>query len=303
MKITLAVTAYNEKQRALGEWVARCVSVAIDHPLVSDVVIVNDASDDIDFLCETFSGKSKVRIIQNQINLGVFGNKVQSVQESREPWVVMCDSDNFMGVDYFNRLMGICPWSIDHLYCPSFGRPKLNYTHLCGVYSMKGFVGLRGKRLFGCLFNTGNQFVHRQSFLDVFGGYRRDRFDLEQPNYFAVEDREDKRWRIIHDAADSAWINTCWLKQGYSLRVVDGLHYVHNCTPQSYCRAPQEKRALHPVYLCEMQDLLDHGSVRSYKFLRKDTHQGQSRWVYEVNGSSLLGVWGWNHENIETITE
>ncbi len=299
--ITLAVTAYNEKKRSLGEWALRAVSAALDHPLVNDIVVVNDASDDIDFLRGVFSSVPQVRIVQNKINLGVFGNKVQSVREAREPWVVMCDSDNFMGPDYFSRLAEIAPWDATSLYCPSFGRPMLEYRGYCGTYDMKDFVKLAGKPKFGCLFNTGNQFVHRQSFLDTFGKFRQNRFDLDQPDYFKADNREDPIWRVIYDAADSAFINTTWLKEGGALRIVKGLHYVHNCMPESFAKAPQLKESLHPIYLCEMMDLAATNSERSYRFLRRDQHRGKTRHIYEVDGSSLLGIQGWDYEHIEPM--
>ena len=299
--ITLAITAYNEKKRSLGEWALRAVSAALDHPLVSDIVIVNDASDDIDFLRGVFSGVPNVRIVQNEINLGVFGNKVQSVKEAREPWVVMCDSDNFMGPDYFDRLAELLDWDTNSLHCPALGRPMLDYREHCGVYNMEGFVNLAGKKNFGCLFNTGNQFVHRQSFINVFGGFRQDRFDLDQPDYFAADNRQDPIWRVIYDAADSAFINTTWLKRGGTLDIVKGLHYVHNCMPESFARAPKLKESLHPIYLCEMMDVVSCGKARSYRFLRRDHRRNKTRHIYEVDGSSLLGIQGCDYEHIEPI--
>lgn len=302
--ISLAVTAYNEKERGLCEWVQRCVSVALDHPIVDDVAIVNDASDDIDFLRKTFEGVPKVHIHQNKKNLGVFGNKVESVRKSRSPWVVMCDSDNFMGPDYFDCLTSLVPWDTSFFYCPSFGRPQLDYRHMCGCYNMKEFLKLVGRKLFGCLFNTGNQFVHRQRFLDVFGKYRQDRFDLDQPNYFNVQqqDRAGKEWRVIYDAADSAWINSTWLRNGGSLRIVDGLHYVHNCMPGSFERAPYQKRALHPIYLCEMMDIVSQGEPRKYEFLRRDFNEQRARrQLYRVDNQIILCVWGPDHSHIKVI--
>jgi len=80
--ITLAVTAYNEKKRSLGEWALRAVSAAIDHPLVTDIVVVNDASDDIEFLRGVFSSIPSVRIVQNKINLG---SSATMCRASRKP--------------------------------------------------------------------------------------------------------------------------------------------------------------------------------------------------------------------------
>lgn len=303
-QITLAVTAYEEKQRGLCEWIQRAVSVALDYSTVKDIAIVNDASNDIEFLQKTFQGVPKVHIHQNEKNLGVFGNKVESIRQSQSPWVVMCDSDNFMGPDYFDCLTSLAPWDGSSLYCPSFGRPQLDYRHLCGRYDMKEFLRLVGSELFGCLFNTGNQFVHRQSFLDLFGKYDQARFDLDQPNYFNVQQRQraKKEWRIIYDAADSAWINSTWLRNGGSLRVVEGLHYVHNCTPGSFERAPYRKLALHPIYLCEMMDIVSQGKPRKYEFLRRDfNEQRDRRQLYRVDDKYILGVWGADHCHIEIM--
>jgi len=219
----------------------------------------------------------------------------------------MCDSDNFMGPDYFDRLAELTPWDADSLYCPSFGRPMLDYRDHCGEYDMAGFVKLAGKSRFGCLINTGNQFVHRDSFLYTLSRFQQDRFDFDQPDYFAADNQQDPIWRVIYDAADSAFINTTWLKGGGTLRIVKGLHYVHNCMPESFARAPQLKESLHPIYLCEMMDLVATGKERTYRFLRRDQHRGRTRHVYTVydtdGSSSLLGIQGWDYESIEPIEQ
>lgn len=298
-KISLAVTAFREEEKGYCEWLQRAISVAIDHPIVDDIAIVNDGSDDIEFVEKIFQDVPKVHIYQNENNLGVFGNKVESVRQARNPWVVMCDSDNFMGLDYFDYLSSFS-WNSFVLYCPSFGRPQLDYRHFHGQYNMEDFLGLIGKKQFGCLLNTGNQFVHRQSFLDVFGSYRQDRFDLEQPDYFNADNRRDEKWRVIYDAADSAWINSTWLKSGWSLAVVKDLHYVHNCLPGSFGAAPKEKLALPPIYLCEMRDILRQGKPRQYKFLRSEYCRKRGvKLIFSVDSDSHLTVWGPDYTHIK----
>jgi len=261
-QITLAITAYNESQRNNFEWIREAISHAICHPLVRHIVIVNDGTPDGIDLYEQITGIQKVVFHQNPANLGVFGNKLTSIDRSTTDWVLMCDSDNVMDSEYFDRLAELRPWKTDMMYSASFAKPNFDYRHFVGTWDLRGIAIETEKPLWWCLVNTGNWFLHRPTFLEVFRSHRRSRFDLQQPNYFGLPQqvREGDYWRRVFDAQDSFFINKTWWLAGKRLCVVDRLEYDHRVDKGNsgfqgnYDRSPTEKEALAPIYMLEMQD-------------------------------------------------
>ena len=132
--VTLAVTAYNEMQRGEGAWLRRCIQPAIEHSLVQEIVIVDDASEDFGTWADKIGGLPKVRVYQNQENRGILGNKLEAVRRATSQWVALCDSDNVMGPDFYDCLVANEPWSSRSLYCASFARPEFDYRRFVGRY-------------------------------------------------------------------------------------------------------------------------------------------------------------------------
>jgi len=284
-QVTLAITAFNESQRGDFDWIHECIAPAIHHPLVREIVVVNDGTPDFGELVQNLSGIPKVRLFHNPVNLGVFGNKVTSVERSTSEWVLMCDSDNVMGEDYYDRLVDIGLWDSDAIYATSFARPNFDYRSYIGEMSLEKFGDLQAnganirklqdRYMFWCLANTGNQFVHRSAFLDALDGIPRERFDLWQPNYFGVSQggRPDMHWRMAYDAQDSFFINRMWLMAGGSIQIVDGLEYSHRvdkAAPGNYDRSPADKEALAPLYFLELMETSKTGKCHRYQFDRRD---------------------------------
>ncbi len=257
--ITLAVTAYRESQRENGNWIRRCVSVASHHPFVGEILVYDDGSEDFDLLKEWLAGTPKLRLLHGAKNVGVFGAKYASVANATYDWVQLCDSDNFMDSAYFDGLAQVVSdpsvW-----YCPSFARPKFDYRHLCGEWTLNDIPALTRKKLFACFINTGNQCVPRDSFISTFAYYARGgRLDKQQRCYFGDRQTDDLKWRLIYDAADSIFLNKTWLLYGNALHVLKGLEYDHHWTlgtDSSWVRAPEEKYVLPLVYCQELRDAL-----------------------------------------------
>jgi hypothetical protein len=256
--LTLAITAYNEHEREDGEWLMRAIAPAELCSEVTEIVVIDDASDQPDFVSNLCRGRPKVTVHRNGKNLGVFGSKVMSVAMSSNPWVVMCDSDNVFWMDTY-RQMRTVSLHPDVLYSPCYGMWQLDYRKFCGLgpYDATKFVSLAGRDGFACLFNTGNQVVNRFTFLQVFGGFSKGRFDFNQPRYFPEQEHnaQDPKWRVIYDAADSAFINKTWLLSGRRISVASWLMYIHTMSLDrcSFNKAPALKRALPPIYLEELR--------------------------------------------------
>lgn len=291
-QISVAVTAYNESGRGEFVWIRQCISPASESDLVREIVIVNDATLDYAPLCYAIDQIPKVTMRQNAERLHVFGNKLESVYQASSEWVLLCDSDNIMAEDYYDRLRALQPWEPYKWYCASFARPDFDYRGLIGewdLYSVEQLVKLKHA---WCFLNTGNQFVNRDQFLSIFGHLRGKRFDLEQPNYFDAEDREDEKWFLAYGAQDSIYLMKEWLIAGRSVECVQGLEYDHRTGQgklSNYNRASKEKITLGPVYYLEMLDHVgkfrtEWSSLPQYRF----DHSDGAKFFYRVLGTDRM---------------
>lgn len=262
--ISFAVTAFNEMSpgRLGGRRILACIAPAETHPLIDEIVVVDDGSENFAGLEALLSSHPKVRLYQNIPNRGVFGNKIEAVARSSGDWVITCDSDNVMDAAYIDRIVPMVSnpfcW-----YCPSFARPNFDYRHLVGTYNLAQIGTMLDKPLVACCLNTGNQTVHRPTFLEVFGPYRGNRADLMMPNWLKLpeSEREKHYWRLVFDANDSFILNFYWLLAGNQLTITEGMEYEHYYAsgPEgNYTRSPIEKEHLGMLLLTELRNA-SHG--------------------------------------------
>lgn len=259
---TLAVSTYNEHQRNNYQWLRECLEPASTNDAVSDIMICDDGSDQQAELASVVKEFPKTQVMPFGTNEGVFATKIASVRWSNDRWAAMCDSDNVMDDMYIQRVLGLESWDPDCMYAASRAGEVFDYTDFCGTWDAAGFIELVKKNspMFWCLANTGNCFVHVNTFCDVFSAVPTHRFDLSQPNYFGVEDRQDIYWRKVYDALDSFFIMKKWLMAGKKLCVVPDLKYHHrvgHADLGNYWRSPTEKDALGPVYFIELHDFVN----------------------------------------------
>jgi hypothetical protein len=260
-QFSVAITAYNEltPEREHGELLFRAIETLHGHPAVSEIVVVDDASPSGGVTA--CPGCPKARFLQNTVNLGVFGNKLEAIAQCSGEWVINCDSDNCMSHEFIDRLLQVEPCLDPNVwYCPSFARPEFDYRELIGAWSIREAGDLVDRPMAGCMLNTGNQTVHRETFLEVFGEYRGWRADLEMPNWLGLPEgeRQRHRSRLIFDANDSFIFNMYWLASGRTLAVLGGLEYDHTYASgeaSNYARAPEEKGALNDILVGELRAL------------------------------------------------
>ena len=260
MTLSFAVTAFNEmaEENKRGENILRCISSAQTHPDVAEIVIVDDHSSDFDQLQDWLQDEPRVRLCRNSENRGVFGNKLEAIARCKGDWVINSDSDNYMSPEYLNLVLTM-PKDPDTWYCPSFAKPQFDYRQLVGNYGLGDIIRTQmfTHPMAGCAFNTGNSVVHRESFMEVFGRFRRERFDLMLPNYLnrTDEQRESHYDRLIWDANDSFIFNMEWLTAGNKIQITEGMEYDHHYSsgPDSnYARAPAEKSVLNKALVTEL---------------------------------------------------
>lgn len=259
--LSFAVTAYQEMApvRRQGGRLLEAIAAAQQHDSVAEIVVVDDGSTDFDELEAFLNGQPKVHLYHQPENQGVFGNKLEAVARATCDWVITCDSDNRMAAEFIDQIVAIDKRP-ECWYCPSFARPDFDYRHLAGDYDLGGIGAIIDRPRFDCMMNTGNQTVHRESFMEVFGPYRGKRADLMNPNYLGLlpAQRPMKYWRLVFDALDSFIYNMTWLSAGGKLHIVSGLEYDHYRTSgleSNYARSPQEKDDLGVILFKELKCL------------------------------------------------
>lgn len=264
---SFVITAFDEMtpRRGNGQRILNCIRPAQSHPQIDEIVIVDDGSEDYSSLQELLEGQEKVRLCRNQTNRGVFGNKLEAIAQASHDWVITCDSDNTMSVQYLNKITSM-PKNWQTWYCPSFAKPRFDYRCLAGKYDLKGLSRVIDNQIFRCFFNTGNQVVQQIAFMQVFAKYRDKRADLLMPNYLNIpeEKRETHYWRMVFDACDSFIFNMEWVFSGNQLAIVSGLEYDHRYATGdegNYARSPDEKAQLGEILVTLLRSRIERDNL------------------------------------------
>jgi len=78
----------------------------LDDPNVSFVVISDENGKDINIMSELeLDSNSKLRLYENDVVLGVYGNKRQCFLKAPSPWVAVLDSDNKFEPSFFSEFL------------------------------------------------------------------------------------------------------------------------------------------------------------------------------------------------------
>lgn len=211
--ISFAIPNYNRV-----ETVMKLVNAHADTEMVSEIVICDDASrsEVVQSLLAQTSHISKVRLIQNQENYGLFFNKLRTVQNCNNDWVVLCDSDNFMGKDYIETLQREIPWDEKTVYCPAKVGP-FDFTPIGGITmsSLSEVFSTLHKinPIRDVFLNTGNYFFNRRTYITV----------CEQFHTLGLDPK--KLW-----AAEVHALNYAWVALGNRIKCVQELSYFHDTT-------------------------------------------------------------------------
>lgn len=207
-QISLCITNYNRTDKVI-----RAFEQVVNDDRISEIIIVDDCSHISHFqelvrLTDPFG--PKVKIYRNSENLGMSLNKVEAIKKASNDWCILFDSDNIIDSSYLDALNGylLLPNNLELpeniIFCPDFAKPQFNYQcysgNLLSSYNINQF--LRESEM-GCLLNTCNYVVNKNSYLEVF------EFNPE----------------IM--GTDTLWFNYLWLKSGKDFYVVPGMQYQH----------------------------------------------------------------------------
>lgn len=202
--ISLCFTTYNRT-----ELLYEAFKSIIDHDFISEIVIVDDKSnnDVFEWILWTVAGHHpKVKLFRNENNMDCYRNKREAVSKAENEWVCILDSDNVFDKAYIDRLeqiylSGLNPKTV---YQPSFAKPHFDFRRYESFLLDKSNIGgYMIEPIFGTMLNAFNYFVNRDEYLKV--------------------------WKDTIDpvTSDSIYHNLNWFKAGNNMYVVPGLEYTH----------------------------------------------------------------------------
>lgn len=263
-KIGLAITSFNEHRRP--GMLLRAVKIATECDRIEEVVINDDSGPDTEgekyffalspTIRATIPTSVRVRLNVNHANLGVFGNKLAVIRASGSEYLQSLDSDNAIDQRFLDTLFAL-EWRPHLAICPSFAKPEFDYREQAGKrITLSNIASFTSWGRFFCLMNTGNNFFHRRTMLDLFERFSGANFQFDQPDYFKAQaNRGDRHWRAVFDAGDSFFFNKRWLMAGNEMLVAPGLEYSHEVhSSSSWQAAPKEKDILPVIYSLELLD-------------------------------------------------
>lgn len=184
-----------------------------DDPRISEIVIVDDASDwglftDLKNLSDNLP---KVKLYRNVSNQDCYRNKMVSIGYATNEWCCLWDSDNIFNTDYLDAIFSIKEWDKNTIYTPSFAAPHFDFRSyenlLITKEKVSSYIDLP---MFETMLNAANYFVNKGEYLSV--------------------------WDNSIDPVTSDSIFHCynWLKSGNKISVVPNLTYHHRVHPGSH---------------------------------------------------------------------
>lgn len=219
MKLSLAITTFNRYEMTVESF-----AKVLDDPRIDDIVILDDASTDGSYELLKKLCSKKIRVYQSVYNVGMSRNKAAAIEQAKNPWVIIFDSDNIIGPDYLDafwkdRLQHEWAFGVDNawpelhdetmhpknvIFCPSWAKPEFDYRKYEGfTVNVGDCKKLIKDDTFNCLLNTCNCIVNRDFYLKTY------------------------QYNPSHIASDTIWHAYNHLKAGGSFNIVPGMQYVH----------------------------------------------------------------------------
>lgn len=225
--ISLAIANYNRAEMTIESFIQ-----VINNDLVAEIIILDDYSDieiyrKLQNLINNLN-TNKVKLYRNEKNLGSFLNKYETVKRCSSDWVILLDCDNIIENNYIEIISKLNKEE-DMLYCPEvlykLDKKGINWTykkfnHL--IINKKNAKTYLDNSPFGVWLNTGNYFFNKQKYITT----------IEQT-------KKDDRLSLL----DSFYFNYLWLANGYRMRIVPDLYYIHRVHADSYYLKNKEKFA------------------------------------------------------------
>ena len=220
-KISLGIPFFNS-----SEYIFDAIKTALNDDFISEIVICDDKSDQKHILnlyeiISNLSDCKKVKVVQNDNNLGPYRNKYRTVKNCKCDWVYLLDSDNYFDSNSLNVVKKL-DYDLNTLYFPKISKVfpsgdnvEYNMFKKIDFHFVKNLVekGLQITDSICMILNGGNFVVNKNEYIRT------------QQEFF--NNYEDVF------AADVIAFSYYWLKGGNNYEVVDNFEYYHRKRPDS----------------------------------------------------------------------
>jgi glycosyltransferase involved in cell wall biosynthesis len=219
-----------------GSLIARSLRNLLNHPSVSEVVIIDDGSSVSEYEAlqeqvRLIDKTGRIKIHRRIENRGALLTKLECVEKCSSDWVLVLDSDNTAFTGYLDRLEALVPSDPGVIYCAAWAYPYFPFDELSGMsidfkqacdFLQNGIL----KRKY--LLNDGNYLVNRRRYSEVVSLIGR----------------------LPSDVVDVLVVNYLWLSKGGKLGVIPGTKYMHRVDPSSFWSQTAEasKKRLLEIY-------------------------------------------------------
>lgn len=193
------------------------ISVYLDHPAVSHVIICDETGNDIiDMYQENILEHPKIHVYQNDIILGAYENKRQCLMKAPTKWVAVLDSSNLFDPEFFDAFIGcimrkgepkktVYYAGIAERFLPLTASTEVRTGHFNGMkVSLDNWNRVLEMREWDILLNSGN----------VIWPTKVIRHFPELP-------------KDISDGMDNMFFIRMAIEAGYTMSIEPTIHYVH----------------------------------------------------------------------------
>lgn len=215
-KISVIITYYNRH-----ETIHKALYHILNDNRIDEILIVDDCSkaQSIKYLEEFISklNNKKIKLIKNEVNMGMYKNKIYAISQAKNDWIILLDSDNTITKKYLDSIYNEKDWDINTMYYPSFAWPLINNESLSNKsYTMKDIkdVLIHDSKDMKRFLNLGNFFVNKNKFEESIKDYKE----------------------CIPYAADSIFINYTWLCNNGKLCIQKNCRYIHRVNSYNACK-------------------------------------------------------------------
>ena len=229
MNFTLAITTYNSADFMLRQLEQDYFTMS--KGLIDEIVIQDDCTDDYKILLEKQT--DNIKVFQNSHHTYPLLGRVNLLNNCKNDWVILMDSDNFLNEKSFEVLNSFTP-KPGTIYVPGFAHPDYNFKSQYGNTTIDlklaaERVGQPGVNWMDVLLNTGNFLVPRKEYLEVAK-------DIDP--YFSP---------CPHEVV---YFNYLWLRSGRTLYCNKDYEYIHTQRDDSFWRtlSPTTGHMIQQIY-------------------------------------------------------
>lgn len=137
IKLSIIVPVYNSEK-----YLAKCLDSLTNQTLCNiEIILVNDGSKDNSLnICEEFAQKDNRIIVFTQENSGQSKARNIGLAHSCGEYVTFVDSDDWVDLDYYEKLVFACDKSESDIACASIIRERKNYKKFRIKYTQEKII-------------------------------------------------------------------------------------------------------------------------------------------------------------------